>query len=290
MVQNKAPEKERCIPFSAGLPIFDEATGKYVPRKPAARPVTKRNCSPVKLRDMTPFHKGYDAVHKNKRAKMTISAESKRRISSIDYETEPEYNRSRFLGHGDGKNPPVWNPYTGKYERLSFNEFGAYESQSGSALGARPGNYGVVHGTTEQKGTVRRKNGGLEADNPVVLFPGEPLVVATRKALELEKEFPGMPLDKALAQKKRRIASEKESKDQPAKKRVKASTTVSANPSKAKVDLAAWLQHSKRTSQGRHLQKAGIPSRAQTKSTPGRSAISASKNTTTGLLSPPETP
>ncbi|GAE00038.1 hypothetical protein PVAR5_8770 [Paecilomyces variotii No. 5] len=288
MGQSKAQEKERAMPFSLGLPIFDESTGKYVTRKPAAKPVKKSVHNPARLRDMTPFHKGYDSIHKNKRAKKASSADSKGRKSSLDLESEPEYNRSRFLGHGDGKNPSVYNPYNGRYERLSFNELGVCESQSGNAPSARPGNYGIVHGTIEQKGFVGQKNGGLAVDNPVVLFPGDPLAVAARKARELEEEFPGMPLDKALVQKKRKIASEKEATNHPAKKRAKSSTNTPDNQLKLRVDLAAWFEHGKGASHSSRLPTAGNTRRPKRRASQ-HSAMPVPRNTSTGLLSPPET-
>lgn len=289
MGQNKAQEKQRAMPFSLGLPIFDESTGKYVTRKPAAKPAKKSVHTPARLRDMTPFHKGYDSVHKNKRAMMASSVDSKGRTSSVNPELEPEYNRSRFLGHGDGKNPSVYNPSNGRYERLSFNEMGVCESHSGNAPSARPGNYGIVHGTIEQKGFVRQKNGGLAADNPVVLFPGDPLAVAARKARELEEEFPGMRLDKALVQKKRKIASEKEATDHPAKKRVKSSTKLPDNQLKPKVDLAAWFKRGEGASQSSRPPTAGNTSRPKQRASQ-RPAVPVPRNTSTGLLTPPETP
>ncbi|KAL1850586.1 hypothetical protein Plec18170_006871 [Paecilomyces lecythidis] len=288
MGQNKAQEKDRAMPFSLGLPIFDEATGKYVSRKPAAKPAKKSIHTSAKLRDMTPFHKGYDSVHKNKRAKMAASADPKGR-TSVNPESEPEYNRSRFLGHGDGKNPSVYNPYTGRYERLSFNALGVCESHSDNVPSTLPGNYGIVHGTTEQKGFARQKNGGLAADNPVVLFPGEPLAVAARKARELEKEYPGMSLDKALVRKKRKIASEKEATDQSPKKRAKSSAEMSNNQPKTKVDLAAWFDHGKRASQSSRRPTADNTHRPEQRASQ-HSAMSVPRNTSTGLLSPPETP
>lgn len=274
------------MPFSMGLPIFDEATGKYVTRKPAAEPVKKLNHTPVRLREMTPFHKGYDAIHKNKRARMA-AASGKARHSSTDLESEPEYNRSRLLGSGDGRNARVYNPYTRTYERLSFNEFGTYESQTENIPSARPGNYGIVHGTAQQKGLVRQKNGGLSADNPVVLFPGEPLAVAARKARELEKKFPGIPLDKALGQKKRKMMAEKQ--NQPAKK-IKTSTAIPHNKLESKVDLAAWFEHNKGSSQGSYAKKLGNMPRARRLSPLSYSAISTSRTTAMGLLSPPQSP
>ncbi|KAL2014501.1 hypothetical protein VTN00DRAFT_2026 [Thermoascus crustaceus] len=120
----------------------------------------------------------------------------------------------------------------------------------------RTGSYSLIHTPTSPKSQVacRSKNGGLSPENPVVLFPGDPLVVAERKARELAAEFPGVPLDQALAlRRKRKRAAERAELDREMegdrKKRARKTTSASAivvsgtGSSRPKVDLAAWFRH-----------------------------------------------
>lgn len=120
----------------------------------------------------------------------------------------------------------------------------------------RTGNYSLIHAPAPPKSQVARrsKNGGLSPENPVVLFPGDPLVVAERKARELAAEFPGVPLDQALAlrRKRKRAEVDKEMEGDRKKKRARKTTSASAavafgtGSSRPKVDLAAWFRHGKK--------------------------------------------
>lgn len=278
----KAAEKERPMPYSLGLPIFDEATGAYVARKPASKPAAAQLSSSSrtvkKLRDMTPFHKGYNAVRGNKRSlrpstttsssPLSPSSSAKRkRADNVDFpDPEPDNKKSRFLAPGDDKHPLVYNPSSGRFERLYFTATGAYDPEASRGYRGpdirQTGNYSLIHAPAPLKegpAAVRRKNCGLAPDNPVVLFPGDPLVVADRKARELAAEFPGVPLDQALALEKRKRAAEAEAdadadkergekrarKATPASAAVVSGTGSSRPTSRPKVDLAAWFRHGK---------------------------------------------
>lgn len=84
-------------------------------------------------------------------------------------------------------------------------------------------------------------------------------MVAERKARELAAEFPGVPLDQALALEKRKRAAEAEAdadadkergkkrarKATPASAAVVSGTGSSRPTSRPKVDLAAWFRHGK---------------------------------------------
>lgn len=73
---NKPVEKDRPMPFSLGLPIFDPKVGKYVDRQPTKEPPKRpTQARRVRAKDMTLLHKWHDVVQKaQKRAQRWLDS------------------------------------------------------------------------------------------------------------------------------------------------------------------------------------------------------------------------